>query len=1017
MSRAIASSKVRWRVCIAALALCLLAPSAAAASEPAYTRAPGTPLSAPASVGGSGLAFSSSGSLLAQGTAMFSVATSGALTPVVGTAPDPSATSVVFNPSGTLLAAGNAGSDTVSMFSVGSSGALTSVPGSPFTVKAQAASVLFNPNGKLLEVSAGESVYIFSVGVSGTLTPAAGSPHSVKGVGRVAFSPAGGLLAVPDSAGVGMYSVSSSGALTAVVGSPFTASGWPGGDAAFAPAGNLLTVSNLSCAGCQVSTGVTTYSVAVSGALTPTGSATFGASQAFAFSPSAGTIVSTPYDAAGLHLQSVGPAGALGEVQALETPEPVQNIAFSAGGEIAAEGALHALAVLVPSSTSAGTNWVDALGGEGYDLPGWGGESDVSYLPDASVSLVKGSRCVQAASTTDVRALTGPDGATRTAAGYCDPKELQVKLTFNAAYTGNLRLYAVDWGGTGAKEAESITVGSSNSVGFSDNVDMGSRGFSEGQWAIFPVNEPAGGSLTITVTDLAGSSAVLSGMFLGDAGAPPGPTVSSAPQGTWAGAVGSAGYDLADWDGAGDVSYMPGASINLLQGSRYEWAQNTTDTRVLSDPGEHARNAATYYDPNELKLQMNFTAAYTGDLHLYALDWDGAGRRETITVNGHSAVLSSSFYNGAWVSFPISVAAGGAVTITVQNNSSPATTNAVLSGIFLGDAGPPPAPTVSSAPQGKWVGAVGAGGYALMGWNGAAGDLSYLPNASLTTLQGSRYEWAQNTTDPRALSDPAEHTHNAGTVYDSNQIQMQLSFATAYSGDLHLYALDWDSAGRREVITVNGQSAELAGDFSQGAWVSFPIEVAAKGTVTITVTRLAGPNAVLSGLFLGGAGATPGPTVVSAPQGTWVGAVGTSGYDLAGWGGLTDLSSLAGASLSVEQASRYTWAGSTSDVRALQSPDQKTREAAAYYDPNEIKLKLSFTAAYSGNLHLYAVDWDSASRREVISVNGQSVMLSSDFSQGAWVFFPVSVAAGGTVSIVVQRIAGPNAVLSGVFLG
>jgi len=50
-------------------------------------------------------------------------------------------------------------------------------------------------------------------------------------------------------------------------------------------------------------------------------------------------------------------------------------------------------------------------------------------------------------------------------------------------------------------------------------------------------------------------------------------------------------------------------------------------------------------------------------------------------------------------------------------------------------------------------------------------------------------------------------------------------------------------------------------------------------------------------------------------------------------------------------------------------------------------------------------------------VNGQSVVLSSDFSQGAWVSFPVSVAAGGTVSIVVRRMAGPNAVLSGVFLG
>jgi len=223
---------------------------------------------------GSGLAFSSA-ALCSPGTAMFSVATSGALTPVVGTAPDPSATSVVFNPSGTLLAAGNAGSDTVSMFSVGSSGALTSVPGS--SVHRQSSGGV-GPVQPERETARGERrricVHLLS-GCLRNLTPAAGSPHSVKGVGRVAFSPAGGLLAVPDSAGVGMYSVSSSGALTAVVGSPFTASGWPGGDAAFAPAGNLLTVSNLSCAGCQVSTGVTTYSVAVSGALTPTGSATF----------------------------------------------------------------------------------------------------------------------------------------------------------------------------------------------------------------------------------------------------------------------------------------------------------------------------------------------------------------------------------------------------------------------------------------------------------------------------------------------------------------------------------------------------------------------------------------------------------------------------------------------------------------------------------------------------------------------------------------------------------------------
>ncbi len=232
-----------WRqLCIAIVALCLLAPSAAAASEPAYTPAPGSPLSSSTN-GGSGLAFSPSGGLLADGTAIFSVGASGALTPVAGTPPDTSAHTVAFNPSGTRLAVANEGSNTISMFSVGSSGALTAAPGSPFTLGAQSGSVTFSPSGGLLEVSAGESLYMFSVSASGALTQTAGSPYSVKGTGQAAFSPAGGLLAVPDSAGVSIFSVGSSGALTGVPGSPFKASGGQGENAVFGHSGNVLTVA------------------------------------------------------------------------------------------------------------------------------------------------------------------------------------------------------------------------------------------------------------------------------------------------------------------------------------------------------------------------------------------------------------------------------------------------------------------------------------------------------------------------------------------------------------------------------------------------------------------------------------------------------------------------------------------------------------------------------------------------------------------------------------------------------
>ena len=185
----------------------------------------------------------------------------------------------------------------------------------------------------------------------------------------------------------------------------------------------------------------------------------------------------------------------------------------------------------------------------------------------------------------------------------------------------------------------------------------------------------------------------------------------------------------------------------------------------------------------------------------------------------------------------------------------------MLSGIFLGEAGPPPAVKVESAPQGSWVNAVGSSGYDLAGFDGANGDIAYLPNATMTLQQGSRYQWAGNTTDARALQRPDGLSRNAGTYYDPNEIKMQLSFKEAYTGNLHLYAVDWDSAGRREVISVNGQSAVLSSDFSQGAWVSFPISVAKGGTVSITVSRLSGGNAVLSGIFLGDAGPAPAPTV------------------------------------------------------------------------------------------------------------------------------------------------------------
>ena len=486
-------------------------------------------------------------------------------------------------------------------------------------------------------------------------------------------------------------------------------------------------------------------------------------------------------------------------------------------------------------------SWLNQLGSSGYLLAGWDGSQDVSNLPNVTYSLDQGTRTQWAQGTSDVRALQSPDGSSlRNASAFTDPTKVSLKLNFANAYSGNISIYALDWASQGLAQTITVDDGSgARSVALNSN-------FSQGDWVTLPVIVAAGGSVTITATPTAGPDAVISGVMLGGSGAPPVTAGQQLSQGGWVNGVGSAGYDLAAWNGSSDLTATPNVTVNVVHGSRYRWAANTTDGRALSDPGQTTRNAATYYDSNQLQLQLTFAQAYSGTLHLYSVDWDSSDRRQLITVNGQTASLGTAFNNGAWVQFPVNVPANGTVTITVDRTAG---ANAVLSGIFLGDTGAPPAASFTSAPQGNWAGTYGASGYALGAWNQGS-DVVSMPSATVSLVQGSRYVWAASTTDARALTDASGTNRVAATYYDPSQLQLQLSFSAAYTGNLELYAVDWDSTARRESITVGGQTASLSSDFSQGAWVTFPISVAAGGTVTITVNPTAGANAVLSGIFL-----------------------------------------------------------------------------------------------------------------------------------------------------------------------
>jgi len=335
--------------------------------------------------------------------------------------------------------------------------------------------------------------------------------------------------------------------------------------------------------------------------------------------------------------------------------------------------------------------------------------------------------------------------------------------------------------------------------------------------------------------------------------------------------------------------------------------------------------------------------------------------------------------------------------------------------------------SVGTNVAGDWVGNYGADGYLLAAWDGTS-DLVSLPNATAVLELGGRYQWSTSTTDVRALEGPDQSTRRAATYYHSTQVRVRLDFSAAYSGTLHLYAVDWDNKDRRQTLAVSDGTGTRRGSltvgYGDGAWMHFPISVGDGDSVTVSVTRDAGPNAVLSGILLGGPGEAPPPPPLppyeTGVQGDWVGNYGVDGYLLAAWDGTADLLSWPTGTTLVEQGSRHRWSSSTTDLRALESPDESQRRAATYYHSTQVRVRLDFSAAYSGTLHLYAVDWDNKDRRQTLAVTDatgtQSVSITTNFRDGAWVHLPVSVEASNSVTITVTNDSAVNAVLSGIFV-
>ncbi len=194
--------------------------------------------------------------------------------PTGGSSGFPSGLAVASTPDGRFLMAANSGSSKITVFSIASTGALTPVAGSPFFTLSTPDGIKVSPDGKFLAVAEylANLVEMFSIAASGALTSLggfAGGGGSQSGqLAGVDIDCSTGFLygaeANPGNTIVDAYSIASNGTLTPLTGSPFI----PGvGDNSnvvlLSSDDKTLFVSN------QFSHTITVFSVASDGSLSP----------------------------------------------------------------------------------------------------------------------------------------------------------------------------------------------------------------------------------------------------------------------------------------------------------------------------------------------------------------------------------------------------------------------------------------------------------------------------------------------------------------------------------------------------------------------------------------------------------------------------------------------------------------------------------------------------------------------------------------------------------------------------
>lgn len=319
-------------------------------------------------------------------------------------------------------------------------------------------------------------------------------------------------------------------------------------------------------------------------------------------------------------------------------------------------------------------------------------------------------------------------------------------------------------------------------------------------------------------------------------------------QGDWHRAFGEEGYALA----GDEQNYPADARAAVVGASEYTWVDSTTDLRALERAGGAGRFAATWYG-GSFSFDLDSPNGKEQRIAIYSVDWDSPSRVQQFdALDAATGVVLDSrtvrdFSGGVYLVW--NVRGHLQLRVTVKEGA-----NAVVSGIFFGEATPPGANPPSTATflradtttRGNWRGMYGSHGYTL------AANSSSLPSyVTLGTNATAEYTWSGSTSDGRALQQPAGFDRFAATWYGP-ALNFNVKMTDGKTHQIAIYCVDWDSPSRIQqfeivdAATGSVLDSRTISGFSQGHYLVWNLS----GNVALRLTSQGGANAVVSGIFI-----------------------------------------------------------------------------------------------------------------------------------------------------------------------